>query len=442
MRDLLILLVFLAYVSVGFIVPFVGALGYIWVDTFYPQAVSYGILSHVPVSLIIAIVAVGAYMASDRRDVPKPGIHLALTVSMFIWVTMTCFWAVAPDFAWGKWNWASKTIIFSAFIPYFFRSRVQIEAFLLTWVFAAAVHIIPVGLKTMYSGGGYNIDLGVVSGNALLSEGSTLATVCVMFIPLLLWFRRHSTLLPEQLRSPGCLGYAIVGGAAALGTYARTALIAFGVLTIGLLLRSRRKLLTVVVVGLAVIGAGFITGSRWDARMETTDHYGNDVSALTRLAVWKWTIKFSMTHPFGGGYSSYVVNTIETTTASGEKIIQQGRAFHNAFIEMLGEQGYPGLAMFLLLCARTLFAMQRIRRRTRGVEPFRWAFDLAGALQLSLLVVMAGGCFVGISAQPIFWYVFAVGECMVQHMRRAEQGVRRQAPAVGFAPDLAPAPSA
>lgn len=442
MRDLLILLMFLAYLSVGAIVPFVGALGYVWVDTFYPQAVSYGILSHIPVSLIMAIVAIGAYMAADRRDPPKPGIHLALTVGMFIWVTLTCFWAVAPDFAWGKWNWASKTIIFSAFIPFFFRSRVQIEAFLLTWVFAAAVHIIPVGLKTMYSGGGYDINLGVVAGNALLSEGSTLSTVCVMFIPLLLWFRRHSILLPEQLRSPVCLGYAVTGGAAALGTFARTALVAFGVLTIGLLMRSRRKILTIVVVGLAVIGAGFVTGSRWDARMETTDHYGNDVSALTRLAVWKWTIKFSMTHPFGGGYESYVVNTIKTTTAKGGTLIQHGRAFHNSFIEMLGEQGYPGLVMFLLLCGRTLLAMQRIRRRVRGIEAFRWAFDLAGALQVSLLVVMAGGFFVGISAQPIFWYVFAIGECMAQYMRRAEHGVAQRAPAFGLAPGLAPAPSA
>ena len=442
MRDLIILLVFLAYVSVGTIVPFVGALGYIWVDTFYPQAVSYGLLSHIPVSLIVALVTIGAYMAVDRRDIPKPGMHVALTVSMFVWETMTCFWAVAPDYAWGKWNWAAKTVIFSAFIPYCFRSRVQIEAFLLTWVFAAAVHIIPVGLKTMYSGGGYDINLGVISGNSLLAEGSTLSTVCVMFIPLLLWFRRHSLLLPEKLRSPGCLGYAIVGGAAALGTFARTALIAFGVLTMGLLLRSRRKTLTIVVVGLAVVGAGLITGSRWDARMETTDHYGNDTSALTRLAVWKWTLKFSVTHPFGGGFGSYAVNTIETSNGEGGTLIQHGRAFHNAFIEMLGEQGYVGLGIFLLLCARTLLAMQRVRKRTKGVEQFAWAFDLAGALQLSLLVVMAGGCFIGISSQPIFWYVFAAGECMAQHLRRAEEGVTHRVPAMGYLPALAPAPTA
>ncbi len=72
MRDLLITLVFLAYLSVGALVQLVAALGYVWVDTFSPQQVSYGLLTHVPVSLMVAVVAVGAYMLLDRRAAPRP----------------------------------------------------------------------------------------------------------------------------------------------------------------------------------------------------------------------------------------------------------------------------------------------------------------------------------------------------------------------------------
>jgi putative inorganic carbon (HCO3(-)) transporter len=444
MRDLLVLLVFLAYLSVGALVPFVAALGYVWVDTFYPQSVSYGLLSYVPVSLAMAVVAVGSYALLDRRAMPIPGKHFWLTALMVVWATLTCTWAVLPDFAWSKWNWAVKTMAFSAFMPFFFRSRLQIEAFVLTWLFSAVIHIIPVGIKTLHSGGGYGFELGVIGGNSLLAEGSTLSIVCAMFIPLLFWVRKHSLLVPERLRTPGCVGYSALAGVAAIGTVERTALITFGVMGLGMLARSRRKTLAALIMGVAILGAGFVTSAQWAARIETTTNYGDDNSALTRLAIWKWTINFANEHPLGGGFESYQVSQIVTTMADGSTIVQHGRAFHNSFIEVLGEQGYVGLAIFVALCASTLLSMRRVRRLTRDVEAFAWIRDLAGALQLVLLVVMAGGMFVGIAFQPVFWYVFALGECVRQHVRRAALGGVAQPLQIGLGPatGLAPAPVA
>ncbi len=438
MRDLAITLVFLAYLSVGALVPFVAALGYVWVDTFSPQAVTYGLLSGVPVALMAALVTAGAYMLLDRRLPPRPGLHLVLVLSMVVWVTLSTFmWAAVPDYAYAKWDWATKTVAFSAFMPFFFRSRVQIEAFVLTWMFAAVVHIVPVGLKTMYNGGGYDMNLGVVAGNSLLSEGSTLSTLCAAFVPLLVWGRRHAQLVPERLRTPGFLGYAAVAGAAAIGTFARTALIAFGVVAIGLMLRSRRKVLTLVLLGFAILGGALITGQRWDARMRTTETYAADTSALTRLEVWKWTLHYAETNPLGGGFEVYRLDRIETPDGNGGTFLQVGRAFHNSFMEVLGEQGWFGLFIFLALCARSLISLQRMRRVVRGIETFAWARDLAGALQVGLLALMAGSCFIGIAFQPIFWYMFALTECVRQHVRRAALGgIPAPASMVPYAPHL------
>ena len=325
---------------------------------------------------------------------------------------------------------------FSAFIPFFFRSRVQIEAFLLTWMFAAVIHIVPVGLKTLHGGGGYGMELGVVGENSLISEGSTLSTVCAMFVPLLLWARRYAQLVPERLRTPGFMGYAALCGAAAIGTFARTALIAFAVVAVGLMLRSRRKVLALVLIGFAILGGALITGQRWEARMHTAETYTEDTSALTRLEIWAWTVHYAEENPLGGGFEVNRISKIETPDGEGGTVTQVGRAFHNSFMELLGEQGWVGLFIFLVLCAKSLLSLQRVRRQVRGMEAFAWARDLAGGLQISLLAVMAGGCFVGIAFQPMFWYLFALIECVRQHVRRAALG-GVPAPAAGMVPQIA-----
>ncbi len=443
MRDMAILLTFLSYICVGALSPFVAALGYVWVDGFLPQLVSYGFLRSVQVSLIMAIVTIGGYVVMDRRSPPRMNLHFVLVISMFVWVTLSTTWAVAPSVVWEKWDWAAKMVAFTAFIPFFFRSRVQIEAFLLTYMFSAAVNVLPVGVKTMLGGGGYGLTLGVVGGNSGLSEGSTLATAAIMFVPILLWAARHSMLLPQKLRAPGCGGYAGLACLAAIGTYERTALVAFAVLAGGLWLRSRHKV--VMIVALLVVGAGLslATGKAWLDRMQTTTTLKADGgSADTRLEMWAWTLGFVRSHPLGGGFNAYVVSVIRTKLDDGSEVVQHGRAFHSSYFEVLGEQGYLGLLMFLGLIGRSFLSLRAVKRRVKGTPELAWAGALAGALQLSLLIQMAGSAFVGIAFQTMFWYLFATAECMRQYVRRAEESGAREARRTlpqGFATGAAPA---
>ena len=52
-RSLALLFVFLSFIGLGFVAPFITTLGYVWVDTFRPQAVAYIILNQMPVALIM-----------------------------------------------------------------------------------------------------------------------------------------------------------------------------------------------------------------------------------------------------------------------------------------------------------------------------------------------------------------------------------------------------
>ncbi len=424
LRSIWLLFVYLSFVGLSSAAPFVATLGYVWVDTFQPQAVAYIILNQMPVALIMGIVALLTYVAADRRSPPPLSLETVLQVMMALWVTLTLTWAEVPSAAWDKWDWAFKTIIFSAFVPYVIRSRVQIEAFVQTYVFSLAANFVPFGLKVLLAGGGYGRNLGLEQGNSGLSEGGLLSTACLMIVPLALFLSKHSQLIPRWKIMPaaywGVAGLAVV---TAVGTYERSALIGLIVVVLFLWARSKHKVaygLLVCVLGSALI---YTSSNAWNARISTIGNFELESSAYTRILVWRWTMDYAAANPFGGGFMSYLINHIEIpgTSASAAQI-EFGRAFHSIYFEFLGEQGFPGLLMFLAAAGVALLRLHRTSRRARSNPELAWVVALSDALQAGMAVFLTSGAFVGIGFQPMFWYFLSMSISLNAYMWRVEQG--------------------
>ena len=415
MSDLYIAALYLGILIAGIVAPFAATLGYVWVDLSYPQLLSV-YLAGEPVALVMGSLAILGYLFADRRAPPRLNIVTVLTVLMAGWVTLTCTWAVVPqEVVWQKWDWAFKSVLFSAFIPYVIRSRVRIEAFLQVFIFSVAIHIVAGGLKTLMSGGGYGQAFGVIRGNSGLFEGSTIGTVAVMIIPILFALKRQSILLPwPRLRRTVYLGYAALCVLGAIGTFARTAMVGLGLLALGTVVERRRRLGAIAGVVAALLILSQFAPAAWFSRMETTDTYETDRSANARVLVWKWTLDFAIDHPLGGGFLTYYVDKI--TLPSGATL--SGVAFHNAYIEVLGEHGWIGLGLFIGALAFTVRNLWRVRREAARVAELSWCHDLSGALLISLLVLAGCSNFIGIAFQPMFWYLFAVSTCLREYLHR------------------------
>ncbi len=442
-RSLLLFFVFVTFLATGFAAPFVFSLGYIWVDGFRPQEVSYSILTELPVSMIMAVAAIGGYLVLDRRFPPKPSAQLVLTLLFAIWVTLTTTWAEVPDPAWVKWNWAFKTIVFSAFIPYVFRSSIQIESFALIWLLALSANTLPVGAKTILSGGGYGHALGLVAGNSGFAEGSTLAAISLMMVPIFIFLRQHGRIIPRSaLTSLGYIGAVALSIAAAVGTYERTALVGAMVMGGHLWWHARRKLFFGVVAVMTVLAVGGITSQRWIERMSTVQTFDSESSALGRILVWKWTLDYALHHPLGGGFDVYRIDRIhfpnEPADAPPHTI-----AFHSAYFEVLGEQGWVGLGLFLGLIGSTLVTLRRLVKRTRDRPDLAWSLGMARALQGSLLTFVACSAFIGVGFQPMYYFLFAMTVSLREYTRRAiESGVKLRGQRRVLARGNIPAPGA
>lgn len=429
LRDLYIALIYLAFLVIGASAPFVFVLGYVWVDNSYPQEIS-DYLMPIPVALILGIAAIGGYLLTDRKYPPRVTGHMVLTLVFAAWITMTLAWAEVPNPAWYKWNYAFKTVAFSIVLTLMIRSRVQIEAFLQVLLFSMALHVLPLGIKNLLSGSGYGRNLGVLKGNSLLLESSTLATAAIMLIPIILYLRAHSVIVPKsRLRD---LGYLAMAGAAvmcALGTFARTALVGFAVLGVSLWLQSRRKVLFSCIAVVLVIGFGAMTSSSWNERIATTVDYNQEDSALGRILVWQWTLEYVKDHPLGGGFNSYMIDRIQFPSINGDPpAIVYGKAFHNTLIEVLGEHGFPGLLIFVTLVVLSLLYLYGVARRTRGQPYLLWLHDLANTLITSLLVIMACGNFIQIGFQAMTWYLLALAVCVREYYHHVQKLERATTP--------------
>lgn len=417
MRDLVFLgflgLLFMA----GFRRPFVLILTYVYIDIVAPQRLTYFLLNTVPISLIAVILAVAAWgLADDKADTrvaPRQGLIFLLLVYCGVTTTIADFPVEAAE----KWSWVWKALIFAAFLPLTLRTRLRIEALTLFMILSAAMIVIIGGIKTLASGGGYGALNLMVSNNTGLYEGSIISTVAIAIIPLILFLRSHGTLFPPDWRvNLFCWALVFACLLIPVGTQARTGLVCIAVLGVLALRATKRRFLYLFLAGAAAMIVIPILPASYTQRMDTIQNHKADQSASTRLAVWAWTLDYVKTHPFGGGFDAYRGNrlTIETVQQdeSGGQVdveakMQQdaARAYHSSYFEMLGEQGWPGLFIWLAIHIIGIFRMEVLRRRYKQREPEdgQWIGVLAEALQHGHIIYMVGAAFVGIAFQPFVY---------------------------------------
>ncbi|MGN6622445.1 MAG: putative O-glycosylation ligase, exosortase A system-associated [Sphingomonas sp.] len=415
MRDLAFIGFLVALFGMGLRRPFLFVLAYIYIDIVSPQRLTYLLLNSVPISLIAVLLAVGGWAVFDDKRDTRVAPRQFLILLLLIYCGITTMHADFPLPALDKWAWAWKSLAFAMFLPLTLRTKLRIESLLLFMILSAASIIIVGGIKTLASGGGGYGELNLmVTSNSGLYEGSTISTVAVAIIPLILWFTRFGTVFKPDWRVK-LFCYALVFSCLLIpiGTSTRTGLLCIGLLAVLMLRNVKRRVLYLVALGAAgAITVPFLPAA-FTQRMSTIQSYQADESASTRLAVWQWTIAYAKQHPFGGGFEAYRGNHIRYDTvavkdhgdqATVDKTLQvdKARAYHSAYFEMLGEQGYPGLALWLAINLIGLIRMEAIRRRYRkSSDPTEaWIAPLASALQSAHLVYLLGSAFIAIAFQP------------------------------------------
>jgi probable O-glycosylation ligase (exosortase A-associated) len=437
MLDLALLAFVALFLVSGVKRPFIWVLAYIYIDCVAPQKIGWSLIQMIPLSLIAFVAAFGGWLLLDGKRGTRVTFRQGLIAVLLVYCAVTTTRADFPVEALAKWAWVWKALLFAIFLPLTLRTRLRFEATALIMVLALGTIVINGGVKTALGGGGYGTLALLVRENAGLYEGSILSTAAIATIPLALWLARHGTIFkPEWRVRTFTAGLVFASLLIPIGEAARTGLLCAALLALLILRSAKRRILYASLGALGVVLAVPFLPQSYLERMNTIENHSEDQSASTRVAVWMWTLDYVKAHPFGGGFDAYRSNsfTYQMPQVSGppgnqqvtyKTVTDKARAYHSSYFEMLGEQGWPGLLLWLWLQLLGVWQMEvlrwRLKRREEGAGSWQWG--LATALQQAQLVYLLGAAFVGIAYLPYMFMLVGMQCGLWSYVKRTAREV-------------------
>jgi probable O-glycosylation ligase (exosortase A-associated) len=184
-----------------------------------------------------------------------------------------------------------------------------------------------------------------------------------------------------------------------VGSYSRGAIIALGALGIFSWLRSRRKILYLAFASAFLFGIFNLMPETFWNRINTIQTAQEDTSFHGRLIAWQVAYEYANNHfPLGAGFYGPQLDPIFHAYFPTEKT----HAAHSIYFQVLGEQGYVGLAIYLMIIAGAFWSSTRIMRASCVREEFAWAGHLARMIQMSFIVFCVGGAALSMAYYDLF----------------------------------------
>jgi putative inorganic carbon (HCO3(-)) transporter len=430
MRDLIVTLAVLGSLPLIFLRPWVGVLVWVWISFMNPHMLAWGFARSLPWVLIVAVITLGTYFTSnDRKSIPITSITI-VWMTYFAWTFVTLLFALNPEDAWIEWDrwWRIQVMVLLVLMAIHQRERLDA----LVWVVALSIGFYGVkgGIFTILTGGQYMVGGppgGFIAGN------NEIALALLMVLPLFWYLKDRVEHVWGRRALLACMGLTAL---AILATYSRGALLGLATMGFVLWLRTRQRFVTGLAIALLALTIFAFLPERWHERMGTISTYQQDESALGRINAWYFAFNLAVDRPIGGGFRVF-------TPELFMEYAPEPRNFHDAhsiYFEVLGEQGWPGLILFLTLGLLVVLHTQRTVTRYRGHATQAWASELAAMLQVGFIGYAACGAFLGLSYFDLPYVLMAMAVLTRMIADRGALENVPEAPAHAAAPVRRPNP--
>ena len=389
MRDYVVLIFLIACILAALRKPWWGVLSLAIFSYLNPHAFAWGFVRTLPVYYVLfLVVAFRTFTCNDKQTLPNDW-RIPVFVMLWIGFAITSTQAYFPDLAWRKFWLVTKIYLPFYFTLVLINTREKLFCLIITIGASIGVVAVKGGLFAILKGFSARV---YGPPNTQFEENNAFAVAMLISIPLLLLWQKE-TLNPWTKKG---LPFAIpIIYAASLSSWSRGALLTMGVLTLILILNSKRKYL---IIPLILIGAFFVKDylpQEWFGRMNTIETFQQDSSAMGRITAWTDGWNHTLEHPFtGAGFEGWLFVT--------------QRDWHSSYVEMFSEHGFVAFGLWLSLILGTLISLTNIPKKTKDVEGMEWVSHYCFMLRASLICYMVGTAFLGLSYWDLLYHLIFI----------------------------------
>ncbi len=443
MRDLMMLSAMMALVPLSLANGFVAYLLWGWTAVLSPIYYLYGFMQSVRFSLLFAVIAMLMMLLGRLKD--RGSFKLTRTSTLFLifaaHASLSAMFAFPNNpFNMEYYGGLMKVMVFCLLMPVFVTSRLRIHAMLIMVVLGLGFHGTVEGLKFIASGGGHRVS-GIPT--TMMGDNNHFAVAMVMSVPLAYYLSHYSQ---KRIVRFGFFCGMLLTVAAILGTYSRGGFLCLAVVGLGVAFGAPKKWVAIGVVLLGAVAVVALAPESWFDRIESIQNAGQDTSFMGRVAAWRISSAIALSNPvFGGGFHALQLQSTWNAFKEEGGLLSFvdiphmpviAKAAHSIYFEIMGDLGFVGLFLFLLILGNAIFTRFEIKRMVkRSGERFVWAGHLADLLAVSVVAYMIGGAGVSLGYFETIYVFVTLMEVLKQHVL---QGVAEESPATVRSGTLVP----
>jgi probable O-glycosylation ligase (exosortase A-associated) len=357
-----------------------------------PHRLTWGFAYNFPFALLVSIVLfIGFFLSREPKKIPwtRESIVLFLFV---LWMFISTVFSQYPWLAWAQWDKVWKIQLMTFMSLMLMGSEKRINGLMWVIVFSIGFFAIKGGVFTIITGGVHQV-LG--PPGTFIGERNTLAIAINMTLPLMRYLQLRAN---SRWIRYGLTVAMILSAFGSVGTLSRGGLL--GLLAMGsvLLIKTRRSILIAIFFAFTGLVIFSFMPESWEERMNTMldpEVSQTDASAHNRVRSWEFGYHKALERPItGGGFEIYIA--------------ENGTDAHSIWLEILGEQGFVGLTLYLLIWLMAWRSASWIIKNAKKHKETEWMRDLAAMLQASMAGYAVGGSFLGLAYFDLFYQLLAV----------------------------------
>lgn len=399
MRDLLV--AFIVFGALPFVLrkPFLGILLMAGLGYMNPHRLCYSFMLNMPVVLIVFFVTLASMLMSKEAKRMVWSREVIVLLALIAWMGVTTTQAFNPNLAQDQYVKVIKIQIITVLTLLLLTSRQRVHLFIWAVVLSLSFYGIKGGIFTIVNGGAYRVQ---GPPGTFIEGNNEMALALVMTIPLMRYLQQHEQ--QRWIKTALSVGMFLTA-MAAFGSQSRGALVALVITGSYFWWKSRNKLYTALLIALVAYVALNLMPPEWFDRMNTIKTYDTDASAIGRTNAWWTAFNLASDRFFGGGFTYYAGGVAFRMYAPDPSNV---RDVHSIYFEMLGEHGWVGLGMFLVLFGLTWLKCGVLIKHGKRNPQDLWARDLGAMIQVSLIGYLTAGAFLGLAYFDYIYHLIAV----------------------------------